>query len=261
MSSLAFIPFFIVLFLYCYNKQNDEKYKVESFKLPRTTILTKKQIFDFISNDDDGFIESLTVYDLRARKVLNSVDYIDKILNSIDYTLTIDTILKIKQICIECDNIILNNNLLELYSVDWNIAVFNNKIYESGYPHTRRDIIFMPLEYILHADRQQLIKTFIHEKIHILQRLNPNSRIIQKFLQQNGYKQYRSINEMRVTHPRCRSNPDLDNWIYSDDKIFYMCEYSSDFPTGIMDVIQDSKNEHPYEIMAYTLSEELIART
>lgn len=259
MTKLALIPFVIILIFFFISK--NEKY-VDNFNNvplgdPTISILDLNQFKTFIQKDEDNFISNLSIYDLRARNMLNSSDYISSIVNSSNYVITPVIVQKIKSICNRADNII-KKHYIELYSVNWNIALFDTKTYEGGYPHTRLDIIFIPLDLLLHADMHTLIKTFIHEKIHILQRLRPTCKLITSFMNSNGFRKYKTTVDIRVSHPRCRSNPDLDEWIYCDDNRFYLCEYSKDYPDGIMDVIQDNNKEHPFEIMAYQISEELV---
>lgn len=255
MTKLVLIPFIIILIFYFVTK--NEKYDNNiTLEKPKISVLSLQQFKDFIQTDKDGFVNNLTVYDLRARKMLSQQDYITSIINSCNYNLNNDTINKVKKLCNKSDNII-KRFYPELYHLNWNICIFEGKVYEGGFPHTRLDIIFIPLDLLLYADENTLIKTFIHEKIHILQRLKPNSKLVVEFLKDNNFTKYMTIQDMRSSHPRCRSNPDLDEWIYSDNNRFYLCEYSKDYPDGLMDVVQSNNLEHPFEIMAYRISEEL----
>lgn len=257
MTKLAIIPFLFIALFYFVNKKERFNNNFIQLTKPKIIFLDKNYFNNFITSDPDSFFKNLSVYDLRARKVLSSSDYINKILNDNNFVIDQNITRRLTSLCNISDNIILKF-YPELYSIDWNICIFNTKMYEGGYPHTRSNIIFMPLDYILNADNRSLMKTLIHEKIHILQRLYPDSNLVSSFMLENNFTKYKTLLEMRQTHPRCRSNPDMDEWIYCDDNKFYVCEYTKDYPDNIMDVIQDSRLEHPNEIMAYKISEELM---
>jgi hypothetical protein len=224
---------------------------------PKFYILTNNEAKNFIINDEDNFINNLTIFDLRARKMLSSQDYKNKVLSSFNYTPTKDVYNKLLKLTKIADDIMINY-YPELYSINWNFAIFTDKIYEGGFPHTRFDIIFLPLDLLLYADDKSLIKTLIHEKIHLLQRLYPDNKLLKTFLNENNFNKYMLLTDMRKSYPKIRSNPDLDNYVYSNNNKFFICEYTKDYPTNLMDVIQDSSTEHPFEIMAYQISEDLI---
>ena len=58
-----------------------------------------------------------------------------------------------------------------------------------------------------------------------------------------------------------RANPDIDKYLYKKDMDIYYSRYN-DNPNSITDVtyypINDSTLEHPYEMMAYNLSNKII---
>jgi hypothetical protein len=73
-----------------------------------------------------------------------------------------------------------------------------------------------------------------------------------KYLKDKGY----SVSRRRDSEPFIRANPDLDEYIYKDkneDELLYL--YKSSMPNGINDIIPN-KNEHPFETMAYEISEQ-----
>ena len=132
---------------------------------------------------------------------------------------------------------------------NWTFALTNNN-YEEGFPHTRGSVIFLsPI--ILNYTDNELIKTLIHESIHIYQRYNIEK--ISKYLSDKGY----SISRIKDKNSLIRSNPDLDNFIYKDkngnELIAY---YNSEFPKGINDInLTVISEEHPFEKMAYEIAE------
>lgn len=201
--------------------------------------LNKSETQDFIYRDSDNYIKSLSIYDLFARKVMNTSEYIEKILSScMDFT--DNQMTKIRK-CAKIAKSFFNNGYI------WKFSLID-KDYEEGFPHTRKDIIFLSPNVIDNND-DELIKILIHESIHIYQRYNKS---INNYLRDNNY----TISRRRDTEPLIRANPDLDEYIYLDEygkEMIY--KYKSTRPTGINDIIPN-KNEHPFEKMAYEISED-----
>ena len=63
--------------------------------------------------------------------------------------------------------------------------------------------------------------------------------------------------EYKKTYPLLRSNPDLDDWIYIDKSNTLSCSYNNQNPDSINDVNCDPINEHPFEIMAYDITNKI----
>ena len=111
------------------------------------------------------------------------------------------------------------------------------------------DIIFLSPKVINYTD-DNLTKILIHESIHIYQRYNITE--INNYLKENNY----TVSRRRDSEPLIRANPDLDEYIYKDkdgEEMIYI--YKSSMPKGINDIIPN-KNEHPFEKMAYEISED-----
>jgi hypothetical protein len=180
----------------------------------------------------------------------------------------------IKKSCIDIDesniNILNNciynaNNKLRDYkctgfdgnkcaNLEWNIGLIKDKLYEEGYPHTRNNIIIIPL-YLLNS-KSQLINTLIHEKIHVYQKTYPED--IEKYLEANGFTKYKLRNDFNNSGVKTRANPDMDQWIYKNKKGEIMSTEYNDNPNSLMDVktipIDNTKFEHPFEFMAYDIT-------
>jgi len=185
--------------------------------------MNKDETINFIINDEDNYIKNMSVYDLYARKVSSTNEYINLITNNcLDFT-------------DEQKKIIKNNS----NNSSFKIALIDNK-YEEGYPHTRKDIIFISPDIINNYNLKRILK---HELAHIKQRINKT--------QFNNY----DISRKRNTELLIRANPDLDEYIYKNKdnlELYYI--YSSDKPTGINDIIKiNNLGEHPNEIEAYEL--------
>jgi len=233
---LIIISIFILIYIIKQNFNNKENFN------SLITFLTKEDIKNFILKDQDNYIKNLSIYDLRARKVKTNDEYLYKASNSgLEFTN------EQKEKLIICANeakLYFNNN------INWIFALISNN-YEEGFPHTRANIIFLsPI--ILNYSNIELIKTLIHESIHIYQRYNKNE--IEIYLKNNNFK----ISRIRDNSSLIRSNPDLDQYIYKDinnnEMIAY---YKNEYPSGITDIkLTSLLNEHPFEYMAYTIAEE-----
>ena len=201
--------------------------------------LSKEETVKFILDDNDNYIKSLTYFDLIARKVKTSNEYISKIINQC-LTFNETQIEKLDK----CSKV-ANSFYFNKYK--WKFALIDN-VYEEGYPHTREDIIFLSPKVINYSE-DELIEILIHESIHIYQRYNKDE--INNYLLLNGYR----ISRKRGTEPLIRANPDLDEYIYKDkNNIEMIYKYSSINPININDLVKSSNNEHPFEIMAYEIS-------
>ena len=204
------------------------------------TYLTKEEVISFIRNDSDRYISTLSEYDLYARNVYNPQEYINKIINEC-YDFNDSQKTKLNN-CSKIARNFFDNNYI------WKFALIGD-IYEEGFPHTRTDIIFLSPK-IFNYNDTDLITVLIHESIHIYQRYNNTE--MNKYLNNKGYK----VSRRRDSEVFIRANPDLDEYIYKDkkgDELLYL--YKSSTPTGINDIIPN-KNEHPFEVMAYEISEQ-----
>jgi len=207
-----------------------------------TVFLTKNETQDFIYNDNDNYIKNLSIYDLRARKCNSAQEYLNLILEN---CMNFDEEQKNKlHSCSKEAKLFFNNGF------NWTFALVNH-LYEEGFPHTRDKIIFLSPK-ILNYDKTELIKTLIHESIHIYQRFNPD--IINEYIKNNGY----TISKKKEKNSLIRANPDLNDYIYKDKKgIEMIAYYKSEYPKGINDtLLTDSSNEHPYEKMAYEIADD-----
>ncbi len=232
--AILVIILILIMFIIFKNREkftNDEEPIINIY-------MTAEETINFIRKDTDKYISSLSEYDLIARDMKNSSEYIDKIVNEC-YNFTENHKKKLDECSIIAKKFFDNG-------FKWKFALIGD-IYEEGFPHTREDIIFLAPK-IINNDNDELIKILIHESIHIYQRYNN----MNKYLQENGY----TISRRRDSEILIRANPDLDEYIYKDregNELFY--KYKSMMPTGINDIIP-TVNEHPFEVMAYKISED-----
>ena len=213
---------------------------IETFKDDTNIYLTQEETINFIRNDNDKFISSLSPFDLEARDVRSPQEYMNKIINDC-YNFTDSQKTKLNN-CSKIARNFFDNNYV------WKFALIGD-VYEEGIPHTRTDIIFLSPK-IFNYNETDLITILIHESIHIYQRYNKTE--MNKYLKDKSY----SVSRRRDSEPFIRANPDLDEYIYKDkngDELLYL--YKSSMPNGINDIIPN-KNEHPFETMAYEISEQ-----
>ena len=207
--------------------------------------LSIKDTQQFISLDEDKFIHNMTKYDIYARtqQYMQKL-YCNRIHNVCSYFSIYDKYY-ISNIVKKIDKKLINVN------IPWKFAKTEGIVYENGFPHTRKDIIFLTSDHLKYS-KERFIKLLIHEKIHIYQRYNKNKMSV--YLKKLGY----TIHCHKEQFIKRRSNPDLDEYIYKDPtgKIM-ICEYRNEHPKDLMDVSDiNTQYEHPYEMLSY-ISENL----
>lgn len=197
----------------------------------------------------ESYINSFSTYDLKARQC-NSLDEYKKIIN----TNIIHSKLNKIYDCINIAEKKLKACTLINYSlmsrIKWKF-LFTTNLVENGYPFTCEDIIYIPIEILDNHTKFNMIKLLIHERIHIFQRYFPSET--NKYILSLGYNIYIKNNIVLR-----RANPDIDNYIYKLGDKMTGAYYTSINPKNINDVIQYCKYEHPYEHMAYELSDLLM---
>jgi len=225
-----------------------------NYPSPPVTFLTERETEKFLRDDPDEYIHTLNQWDLIARKVETFQDYISKI-SKAPLSFSDDQKTHIKKAAKDADTFFSELSIdgidcEEIQLIPWIVALTHEKEYEEGLPHTRANIIFLSSS--LNYTHKSLVKTLIHEKVHIYQRLF--AQHMMAFMQHNGYSYFKK----RSGVPRLRSNPDLDEWIYFNPQnkkpmAFY---YVSDNPQNINDLQEHSgEYEHPYEEIAYKIAE------
>lgn len=246
MIKIIILILVILLIIYLLTTSNYENYK----NMERCYILSRLELIDFFINDEDNYLKNLSKYDLYARHTDNLLQYSNNILNTA-YDIDLVTKNRLINLTQKADEYFKYHP--EIQNINWIISVYDGDIYENGLPHTRQNIIFLSNN-IFNKSDNEIIKTLIHEKIHIFQRYNPKHIYITDFLIKNRFKKYMSKNEYMKTYPLVRANPDLDEWIYMDDYNIYDCQYKTTIPKSITDITCKSEKEHPFELFAYQLT-------
>lgn len=139
----------------------------------------------------------------------------------------------------------------KLKSIPWKVGFVKSNNYEFGMPHTQGDVIILHINN-LYINKLDLIILLIHERIHIYQKLFPED--VDEFIQ---YYNFRRIGHKQNND---RHNPDTDNYIYemsptSNNPIIYECKINDS--NGVVCTYDDPVFEHPYEYMAYMISESI----
>jgi hypothetical protein len=246
------ITILCVLFYYTVKYLQHENFV--NYSTPPVTFLTAEQTKKFLRDDPDEYVHTFNQWDLIARKVETFQDYINKITHA-TMNFSDDEKKRLTAAAKDADKFFSELKIdgidcEEIQLIPWVIALTHDKEYEEGLPHTRANIVFLSSS--INHNHKNLVKTLIHEKVHIYQRNFAQHMIA--FIQQHGYTYWKQ----RSGVPRIRSNPDLDEWIYFNPQTqkpmaFY---YVSDNPQNINDVDAHAEvYEHPYEEIAYKIAE------
>jgi hypothetical protein len=249
MRSLILLSLLIIIIListYFFRKS------YECFKISLNIYLSKEETATFLLQDDDEYVSSMTPADLHARNVKTNTEYLQKIaFASIDFIesqkVLLDNFTQKADIFLKTlKSPYIDNKLMS--QIVWKFGITTNKMYEEGFPHTRKDIIFITPR-LLTFSENDVIKILIHEKVHIYQRKHLD--LFQTILLKEGYV----LLQERKNIPLIRANPDLDKYIYKHpNSDIMMSVYNNATPTSIMDTVSNNGSmEHPFEEIAYNI--------
>lgn len=239
-----------------------------------------------------AYFQNMGESDLNARQAGNTREYRARYVKSLIPHPSPDKIRLLFDLAKRADVLCLGHIdavLAALPSIPWKFAILQDGV-EGGMPHTHADVVCLPSSFIdrlsANADADALLRTLIHEKIHVLQRARQD--LSEAAITAAGYKR---VCERAEIHKwmldRVRSNPDLDRFIYSrpgrcatvslladsDDPTHPMSLSETTLECGVPTLSADREQpdssyndgsgtdgvpdryEHPNEMMAYTLSE------
>lgn len=256
MYKFTIIILFIILFFYLINnilnKNNYEYFNNQLSNNDNVIFLDKYSLTEILLEDNDDYYKKFYKYDLYARNIKNIEEYKLNIKKS-----TINLTQKQKDKIIEACNFIntkIKNINIDGFDEDkfnkiiWKFGGIKGKLYENGLPHTRDDIIILPIKKINNYSIENLSKTICHEQVHIYQKKYKED--VELYLKKNNIK----ILKKREEKDLIRANPDLDNFIYHDNNLVYTAKYNSETPKSIEDIIYNydysQSSEHPFEKMA-----------
>lgn len=217
------------------------------------TFMSAEETAEFLVRDSDGYVTNLSPLDLHARHVNHPEQYL-RVISMATTNFTPNQKSRFAEAAEKADRLLeQEQDLAGICDVPWVFAMTRDDLYEEGLPHTRANIIFVSSN--IDETQEALVKTLIHEKIHLYQRMFPEK--MAQLMEEYGFKRWKQ----RLGVPRIRANPDLDPWVYYDTATEQpmMALYSSDTPAGITDVmLSDSSFEHPFEKMAYNIAARLV---
>lgn len=203
------------------------------------------------------FFRYMTPVDLKARGARTKQSYYETYVSSLK-SFDFDQKTKITKLVQAADDMILRFGCKRLHVIPWKFARVDD--IESDFPHTFGDVIMISANLLQSESSNKLITTLIHEKIHVYQRMYPleTNILVQKVW---GYKMFGLRNHFNLA----RNNPDLNGVVYGiKGPVLQM--YRSSTPSSISDsdikmvimnriVRSSEQHEHPYERMAYQLSD------
>ena len=253
MNTIIVIIFilFILFILFIFTNNFLKKKYYEKFN-NKIVFLTDSELYKILEKDSDNYYKTFFENDFYSRKVKTIDEYIELIKSSPTNFNDYEKTKLIK--CIKEADIFFENIFFEWFdgkkaiTIPWNLGMVKNKLYENGLPHTRNNIIIISKENVNNFTELKLIKTLIHEKVHIYQKIYKND--ITNYLKKNNFIKYKKKNNL----DNIRSNPDLDNWIYKDSNNNILKAVYNNNPSSIEDIkylpINNQTYEHPYEKMA-----------
>ena len=221
--------------------------------------LNKNELSNYLINNSDGYYNSFSQKDMKVRNINSIDDYNVKIKNSVS-EFNFQDKEKIINSIYNFSNKLKNTNYpwfngKKAFSGPWIFGCIKGNLYEGGLPHTRGNVIILQNN-INYMSDIELKKLILHERIHVYQKLYPTD--IEKYIQ---HYQFHKINK-RIENTNSRANPDLNEWIYGDNENNKMIALYKNNPNSINDVIiypnNNSISEHPYEKMAYEISNSII---
>jgi hypothetical protein len=248
--------FLMILFIFCILKifiSIDFFHHSDYFtNLIDILFLSKDELYSILKNNNDHYYNKFYKNDFKVRNINNINEYIYNIKNYIE-DMNDEHKIKLKR-CIEKVNKFLNNikkdwfNGIKANNIKWIVGMNIGKYYENGLPHTRDNIIILSKEHIETYSDNKLIKTLIHEKVHLYQKIYKDD--VDIYIKKNNFTKIK----LRTENDNIRANPDLDNWIYKDNNNNILKATYNNNASSIEDIqyspINIQSYEHPFEKMA-----------
>jgi hypothetical protein len=214
--------------------------------------LSKENLYNILKNNKDSYYNKFYKNDFKARNINNINEYIYNIKYYIE-DMNNEHKKKLKNCIIKVNNFFNNINKdwfngIKANNINWIIGMNIGNYYENGLPHTRDNVIILSKHHIENYDEHKLIKTLIHEKVHLYQKIYKDD--VNIYIKKNNFTKIKLRNEF----DNIRANPDLDNWIYKDNKNNILKATYNNNPSSIEDIkyspINVQSYEHPFEKMA-----------
>lgn len=279
--SMFILSWIILSIVYKNIRKNEHFDETQTQQQYNFKLITKDEFSERVSLSN--FFSSLNYLDVLARSTSNNPitsgeHYKNTYISSFEDFTDLERSILVKVVD-EANKLL--SKYLNLQQLEWKFAKVNDTI-ENGLPHTMSDMIVLNKNVLKQTERE-LVKTIIHEKVHVYQRLNASS--CNKWINEVGFallpqRDFSALNK-DVLNMR-RSNPDLDNNTYYHKKSRLILKqlYNSTTPQSISDskafgipligeytpipvtneLIGLPKSvycqlEHPYEIMACVIAD------
>ena len=230
----AIFAFFFYLFFW-YEGSEGSDGTLEPFKdgVSNVRILSGVEMRELICvrGSIDDYYDSFSALDLRARGVSSLSEYLKRIESSCflkkhDSDNAESTIRQcIKQV--DWETVIDSGsdknswiNMDRLRALPWKIGLTCEGTYEYGLPHTRGDVIIIPVSHCGKGKEDELLDTLMHEQLHVYQKMYPED--FQKYLDFQGFVRH----SLRKNIQNVAANPDADEWVYSKDGEIFVGQYS-----------------------------------
>lgn len=236
---------FILIFLFYKYKKTSKIIFYSSDILAHKIFQTLYDYYYFMSNEN-----------LKLRGISDINSYLSDI-HRLFYTCSYYEQEIIKRAVHKANKRINNLNYVGFYpyklnNIPWIFGFSNSNEYEFGLPHTQGMIIILNKNNIYLKD---LVTLLIHERIHIYQKLFTND--VDEFIE------YYNFQKISKKNNNDRTNPDTNDFLYKRFNQIYECKITGPQYTGaknsdsskVICTNNDPKYEHPFEYMAYVISE------
>lgn len=219
---IVFLFYFFGVFSWYWKSSNIENFKGGSeseIGSGGSSGIREEDVDIFVNQEDfernvhrSQYFHKLNLWDLRVRGIRDQESYKKKYIGSrMELTKKQkDEIRSLIQYVDGDDGLGMASSVLG--KVPWKIAVCDGKV-EGGLCHTIGDMIVFPIEYFDYGEKRK-INLLIHEKTHVLQRLNPEwaeSVIHEMGFSRIGKQDDGSLGWMEELR---RHNPDLNSYDY-----------------------------------------------
>lgn len=246
-----------IIFLFYKSMRDTEQ--MEKFENQNITFMSQKDTDDFLQKDIDHYLSKFSIYDLQARGVKNTDEYLEKIKESVT-DFTDQEKKRLRKLCLQIDQTMKSIqkpwfNGQKASHIPWVFGITYGDTYEGGLPHTRGKNVIMVSNKVLEKNNEDLKETLLHEKVHLYQKRNPED--MERYIQEKGMERWKR----KEVGDRIRANPDTDDYIYKNKEGQVMKTVYKEELRNMDDVETYPENaqesEHPYEKMAIEIEKEI----
>ena len=262
----AIFAFFFYLFFWFDGSEGSDG-TLEPFKdgVSNVRILSGVEMRELICvrGSIDDYYDSFSALDLRARGVSSLSEYLKRIESACLLDMpseqgNVESTIRqcIKQV--DWETVIDGGsenkswiNMDRLRALPWKIGLTcegSEGTYEYGLPHTRGDVIIIPVSHCGKDKKDELLDTLMHEQLHVYQKMYPED--FQKYLDSEGFVRHCWRKEIQ----NVAANPDADEWVYSKDGEIFVGQYTgggADYKSVTFKPINHARYDCPQEYAVY----------